>query len=258
VSDNDGKLKFLAVGNNAKGIVAFGVLAEGVIAVGVNAVGVVAIGVNAMGTLAAVGVNALGLFAFSVANSIALVALSVVNVIGGFGVGFVNSLVHPVLSIPVLVAMVVVSLRVKGAWHSPEIPPTVPLASLQQGAERAGWSRVKLFGLGDNDLVVGNSDDQQSLRAGLAVRQQAERLLGARPRKVLVRVEVTEEHGTAPHADYRVAAERALSLHAVEIRPWPRRPPWPQRADELRWLVSRSLWLWAAVGVALTVYLWVV
>lgn len=242
------KLKFFSVGTEAKGIFAIGVAAEGIVAIGVNAIGVVAVGVNAMGTLLAVGVNAVGLVGLSVANSLALVALSVVNVIGGFGVGVVNELLHPALSPLVLVAMVVLSLRVKGEWRRPTLPPLVEVSALQRGTPRRGWAEATLLATDATEVVVGDSDGEQGLAAELKVRQHAQELLAAGTTKVLVDVEVAEEMTSIPHADYRAAAPRTLLLRALELRPWPRRPAWPQNPKELRWVIAKSLWLAAALG----------
>ncbi|MBW2527358.1 MAG: hypothetical protein JRI23_24460 [Deltaproteobacteria bacterium] len=248
------RLKLVATGPHAKGIFAFGALAEGFVAVGVNAIGVIAVGLNAVGTVAAVGLNAVGLVSLSAVNSVGIIALSAVNAIGGYGGGWVNDIVNPWLSGLVVLIMLFAAKKTadQGSWAEPELPPLVPLADLQAGNCQSGWCRATLLDVELRAVVVGDADGQQSIRAPAKVRQYASELAAGRRRDVLLRIEVDTALDEAP-ADYRVPSETALELHADEIRPAPTRPLWPQSAEELRWVIAKSLWVAAPLGLMLTV-----
>lgn len=246
-------LELFATGTHAKGIIAVGTLAEGVVAIGVNAIGVVAIGLNAMGTLVGIGLNACGVVALSAVNSIGILAFSVVNAIGAFGDGWVNGLLHPVLGglLVVLSLVLAAKLRQAGDWERPALPSLTPLAELQAGQTRAGWTKVRLLDVELDSLVVGDDDGEQAVRGPSPLLQQAAELHRAGRRELLLSIEV-ESAVDAAGADYRVAAESTIVLHAKAIRPVPRRPWWPQSPAELRRFVARSLWAAAPLGVALT------
>lgn len=252
------KLKFFAVGNLARGVIAVGNVAVGVVAIGNVAVGVVtfglslsfgvvSIGLNSVGALLALGLNAAGLFAFAGINGVGTYVSAGVNGSGLWGGGRVNSAEHPLLplvvSLAATTAVFLASALIRG--RPTEVATqrlTGTLRDVLAGRVAPGWVRARVRRVNAARLQIESGLARAELQLAPDAGSAAVQALATPGNAVRVYAQLAWISDVLPgEGDLRVAPQVGQVLTATRLE---LAPP-PPLFDHMTLVLRSTFVLWA-------------